>query len=98
MPADSVLLPFLRGTAQYAVRKRRRPSARCQPNRRADDERLPGGEGEGLAGPLALAVPQEAEEVDRMLRRLHIEAQALDRTTAEIIQVALRRPGGPGGW
>jgi hypothetical protein len=33
MPADSVLLPFLRGTAQYAVRKRRRPSERFQPNR-----------------------------------------------------------------
>ena len=32
MPADSVLLPFFLGTAQYAVRKRRRPSARCQPN------------------------------------------------------------------
>ena len=33
MPADSVLLPFFLGTAQYAVRKRRRPSERCRLNR-----------------------------------------------------------------
>jgi hypothetical protein len=32
MPAEVVDLPFFLGTAQYAVRKRRGPSARCQPN------------------------------------------------------------------
>ena len=41
----------------------------------ADDERLPGSEREGLPGPLALAVAQEAEEVDRVPGRLRVEAQ-----------------------
>ena len=55
---------------------------------RADHERLPGSEGEGLAGPLALGVAQEAEEVDGMLRRLRIEAQAPRRTAGEVVEMA----------
>jgi hypothetical protein len=47
----------------------------------AGDERLPGRECEGLPGPLALAVAQEAAEVDGVLRRLGVEAQPLARSS-----------------
>ena len=55
---------------------------------RADHERLPGSEGEGLAGPLALGVAQEAEEGDGMLRRLQIEAQASRGTAGKVLEMA----------
>ena len=56
---------------------------------RADHERLPGREREGLPGPLALGVAQEAEEVDRMLRRRRIEAQASGGAAGEVVEMAL---------
>ena len=55
---------------------------------RADHEGLPGRQREGLPRPLALAVAQEAEELDRMLPRLRIEAQASRCTTGEVRQMA----------
>ena len=64
----------------------------------ADHERLPGSEGEGLPGPLALGVAQEAEEVDRMLRRLQHRSGALGLQPWRGPRDGARRPGGPGGW
>ena len=55
---------------------------------RAHHEGLPGSQREGLAGPFAFAMAQEAEEVVRMLRRLQIEAQASRRTAAKVVKVA----------
>ena len=49
-------------------------------------------------GPLALGVPQEAEEVDRMAGRREIEAQAARAAPSRDRRDGARRPGGPGGW
>jgi phage terminase large subunit-like protein len=55
----------------------------------ADHKRLPGSENEGLPGPLALGMAQEAEELDRMARRGGIEAQAACGAVGEILEIAL---------
>ena len=55
----------------------------------ADEEGLPGREGEGLAGPLALGMAKEAEEVDRMPGSSVIEAQAAPGAAREVAEMAL---------
>ena len=40
-------------------------------------------------GPLALGVPQEAEEVDRVAGRREVEAQAAPSGRGEIVEMAL---------
>ena len=59
----------------------------------ADDERLPGREGEGLPGPLALGMAKEAEELDRVLRGREIEAQPTARAGRGRRDDARRRGG-----
>jgi hypothetical protein len=92
MPAESVLLPFFRGTAQYAAEASE--AIRSLPTEQtADHEGLPGDEREGLSGPLALGVAQEAEEVDGMARRGGIDAKPACAAAGQILEMA--RAGQP---
>ena len=55
----------------------------------ADHERLPGREREGLPGPLALGVAQEAEELDRVARRRAIEPEPSGCGRGQVLEMTL---------
>ena len=55
----------------------------------ADHERLPGRELEGLPGPLALGVAQEAEELDRVARRGDVEPEPSGCGRGQVLEMTL---------
>ena len=71
------LLPPLEGMrAMLAINAVVRKTVRALPaEQAADHERLPGSKREGLPGPFALGVAQEAKELDRMARRGDVEPE-----------------------
>ena len=89
MPAESVALAVLPRHRAVGGAEAPQPVVALPAEQAADDERLPGREREGLPGPLALGVAQEAEEVDRVPGRREIEAQAAPGAAGEIVEMAL---------
>jgi hypothetical protein len=55
----------------------------------AHHERLPGGQGKSLPGPLALGVTKEAEEVDRVARGRTVEPEPSGCRRAQVLEMAL---------